>query len=126
MRISCKMGRILSVLIIGSSLSLFAHSATSADEVVSLVKKIITVSGGKAAVEGMTSVHASADVEAFKRGDRGRYELLPGDPENFAAQNSYVCPWQSPFLCTVATGETCMVILICTFLPACYNGNDIS
>ncbi len=76
------MTRILYVMIAFLSQSLFVYSAapadipTADDEVVPPVGKIITVGGRKAAVVGMSGVHASGDREAYMRWDRGRYDLF--------------------------------------------------
>ena len=83
------MTQILYAMIASLSLSLFVHNAVAADEVVSLVEKIITANGGKAAVAGMTSVHASGDIEAYMRGDRGRYELFFQRPGKLRVDTQY-------------------------------------
>ena len=89
------MTRILYVLIASLSLSLFVRSAAAADlpaaadEIVSLVEKIITASGGKTAVAGMTGVHASGDIEAYMRGDRGKYELFFQRPGKLRVETQY-------------------------------------
>jgi hypothetical protein len=89
------MTRILYVVIASLSLSLFVRSTAAADlpalgdEVVSLVEKIITSSGGKTAVAGMTGVHASGDIEAYMRGDKGRYELFFQRPGKLRVETQY-------------------------------------
>ncbi len=70
------MTRIFYVMIAFLSLSLFVYPAaladvpTADDEVAPLVGKIIIASGRKAAVVGMSGVHASGDREAYMRRDR--------------------------------------------------------
>jgi hypothetical protein len=54
---------------------------TADDEVPPLVGKIIIASGRKAAVVGMSGVHASGDREAYMRRDRGRYDLFSAASE---------------------------------------------
>ena len=70
------------------SLCCFIHPA-AADEIASLIEKIITASGGKAAVTGMTAVHASGDIEAYMRRDRGEYEFFFQRPGKLRVDTRY-------------------------------------
>jgi len=71
------------------SIAATADLPAAADEIVSLVEKIITASGGKTAVAGMTGVHASGDIEAYMRGDRGKYELFFQRPGKLRVETQY-------------------------------------
>ncbi len=55
---------------------LFAEeTADEARRINSIINKVIAVYGGKEAIEGIHSLHAKGEIEAFMLHDRGTYEL---------------------------------------------------
>lgn len=70
--------RILSVLFFLSVFVTFSFAADKTGvrkEVRSLVTKVVSAYGGKGAIEGIKTVYALGDIDAFMRHDHGTYEL---------------------------------------------------
>ncbi len=83
---------IMTFLIVISWSACVAHAADapgSDKDVQYLVSKIIEAYGGEEVIEGLKSVHATGDIEAFMRQDNGTYELYFRRPRKLRVETRY-------------------------------------
>jgi outer membrane lipoprotein-sorting protein len=81
---------VLLVMWASAGVSLAADTPAGAPhDVQSLVTKIIAAYGGKETIEGIKSVYADGDIEAFMRGDRGTYQVSFKRPRKLRVETRY-------------------------------------
>ncbi len=87
-----RVSRILIVLLViscSAGVSSAAGTTASTEDAQSLVTKIIAAYGGKSVIEGIKSVYAAGNIEAFMRRDRGTYEVCFKRPRKLRVDTKY-------------------------------------